>query len=98
MQTDDDLDATGVRRALVMDEAGARDEGAEGIYRSVAPMRDLLPPEAQKHLAAVFEWAREGIRRQIEVNRTPELEALHTAYTYARDVLIAAAQKERGGG
>lgn len=97
MQTENDLDATGVRRALVLDEQNNLKEGAEGVYRAVAPLRDQLPADAQKHLAAVFEWAREGIHRQIESNRTPELEALHAAYTYARDVLIAAVQKASGG-
>jgi hypothetical protein len=43
----------------------------------------------------VFEWAREGLRQQVAINSTPELEALRAAYTYARDVLLAEAEEEK---
>jgi hypothetical protein len=46
----------------------------------------------------MFEWAIAGIRGQIEFNRTPELQALHKAYTNARDLLVAMLQNESGGG
>ena len=87
-----DLNVTGVRRAPLVDRRTHQREGAEGIYRTVSSL-DMLPTGAQKHLALVFEWAIDGIRRQIEINRTPELEALHAAYTYAHDVLVATLRK-----
>jgi len=93
----DELDSTGARRALVESAHENQHERAEGIYRAVAPLRDLLPVEAQKHMASVFEWAREGLRRQIEADATPELEALHAACTYARDVLVATIEKRASG-
>jgi len=82
-----------VRRAL---EAGAREEGfrnAESVYRAVAALRDLLPEEARRQMVVMLEWAREGITRQ-KPDTTGELQALHAAYTYARDVLIGAVKGE----
>ena len=92
----DDLNVTGVRRAPHLDRRTRQREGAEGIYGTVSSL-DMLPTGAQKHLALVFEWAIDGIRRQIEINRTPELEALHAAYTYAHDVLVATLRKPSVG-
>jgi hypothetical protein len=88
-----EIDDTTLRRVLVLDAQENNQEGAERIYRSVAELRDLLPPETQKCLAAIFEWAREGIRHQNDVNSTPELEALHGAVSYARDVLVETARR-----
>ena len=94
----DDLSSTGVRRALLEAAQEQQQEGAEGIYRAVAPLRDLLPPDAQKHLASVFEWAREGINRQLEIERSADLQALHAACTYARDVLVATVRRHGKNG
>jgi hypothetical protein len=91
----DDLDTTAVRRALVLDRQDEHQEGTESIYRTAAQLRHLLPADARKHLAVVFEWAREGLRQQVAINSTPELEALRAAYTYARDVLLAEAEEEK---
>ena len=67
---------------------------AEAVYRSVSTLCDLLPPDTQKQLAVCFEWAREGISRQTSEDRvSPELEGLHAAYGYARDVILATARK-----
>lgn len=87
------LDATGVRRALVAEAQAGGHESAEALYRAVASLRDLLSPEAQIQLAACFEWAREGIARQTSGEVSPELKALHAAYAYARDVMLATAGK-----
>jgi hypothetical protein len=92
----DDLDATSVRRALVVDRRKNKREGAEGIYRTAGQLRDVLPTDGHRDVALMLEWAIEGIRRQIEVNRTPQLEALHEAYAYARDVLVAMLRKNTG--
>jgi hypothetical protein len=89
----DDLGTTAVRRALVLNRQDEHPEGAESIYRCAAQLRHLLPADARKHLAAVFEWAREGIRQQVQINSTPELEALRAACTYACDVLLAEAEE-----
>jgi len=69
-------------------------EGAEQIYRCVASLRDVLPTEAQKCLAAVFEWALEGINRESLLNRAPDIEALRAAMSYARDVLVEATKQD----
>lgn len=85
---DNDTESTGVRRAL---EVGAREEGfrnAESVYRAVAALRDLLPEEARRQVVVMLEWAREGITSQ-KADSNGELQALHAAYTYARDVLIS---------
>lgn len=95
MMQRDDLDNTAVRRALTPDALVAQ-EGAEALYRTVDSLRDYLSIQAQKQLAIVFEWAREGIGRQTVDNRSAELEALHAAYSYARDVLLASAKKNGG--
>jgi hypothetical protein len=86
----DDLVATVAHLAQSVDEQ----EGAEGVHRT-AVLLSQLPIEAQKHLTLVFEWAIAGIRGQIEINRTPELQALHKAYTNARDLLVVMLQNER---
>ncbi len=91
----DDLDATAVRRGLTA-EAFIAQEGAEALCRSVDSLRDVLSMEAQKQLALAFEWAREGIARQAGENRSTELEALHAAYSYARDVLLESVRKKGG--
>jgi hypothetical protein len=88
-----ELDETIIRRARVLDAQQKKQEGAEQIYRCVAPLRDLLPPESQRCVAAILEWAREGIRYQNQVNSTPELDALHAAVSYARDVLVETARR-----
>lgn len=67
-------------------------EGAETVYRSVATLRDFLPPKAQQGLAICFEWAREGIVRRSTGELSPELKALHAAYGYARDVMLETAK------
>ncbi len=92
-----ELDDTTLRRILVIDAAENHQEGAEQIYRCVAALRDHLPPDAQKCLAAIMEWAREGLTHQNETNRTPELESMHAAVTYARDVLVETARKAESG-
>lgn len=89
----DNLESTGMRRALVEVAHANGFESAEAVYRAVASLRDLLPAEAQEQVAACFEWAREGIARQTADKISPELEALHAAYGYARDVMLAAARK-----
>lgn len=67
---------------------------AEAVYRSVSTLCDLLPPHIQKQLAVCFEWAREGIARQTSEDKvSPQLEGLHAAYAYARDVMLATASK-----
>ncbi|NJM91575.1 MAG: hypothetical protein HC861_01920 [Rhodospirillaceae bacterium] len=92
-----DIDGTGIRRALVENAHLNRQEGAEGIYRAVAPLRDLLPTDAQVHLAALLEWAREGMSRQIEEEPTADLQAMHAACSYARDVLLEAVRRKSNG-
>lgn len=89
----DNLESTGMRKALVENAQVNGFESAEAVYRAVASLRDLLPPDAQKQVAVCFEWAREGIARQTAERVSPELEALHAAYGYARDVMLAAARK-----
>lgn len=89
----DDLDSTGLRRALTDAAHAAGHEGAEALYRAIAGLRDQLSPEVQKQLAAAFEWAREGVNAQISRSETSELVALYAAYTYARDVLTARAER-----
>lgn len=67
---------------------------AEAVYRSVSTLCDMLPPHIQKQLAVCFEWAREGIARQTSEDKvSPELQGLHAAYGYARDVMLATARK-----
>jgi len=93
-----ELDETTLRRVLVLDAQQRELEGAEQIYRCVAPLRDLLPADAQKCLAAIFEWAREGMNAQHQATPSAELEALQAAITYARDVLLDTARtSERNG-
>jgi hypothetical protein len=89
----DDLESTGMRKALAESAQVNGFESAEAVYRAVASLRDLLPADAQKQVAVCFEWAREGIARQTADTVSPELEALHAAYGYARDVMLAAARK-----
>ena len=60
---------------------------------TVVWLRDQLPADAQMQLAVCFEWAREGIGRQSAGEITKELQALHAAYTYARDVMLARSGK-----
>jgi hypothetical protein len=88
-----EIDETVIRRALVLDAQQNHQEGAEQIYRCVAPLRDLLPPDAQKWVVAIFEWAREGIRHHNQTQSSSELEALHAAMGYARDVLLETARR-----
>lgn len=88
-----DLEATAMRKALVSDAQAAGHESAEALYRSVVSLRDLLPAETQTDLAVCFEWAREGIARQTSGEISCELQALHAAYAYARDVMLATATK-----
>lgn len=94
----DDLSETAIRRLNPgdLESAGLRHESAEAVYRSVAALRDLLPTEVQKQLAVCFEWAREGIARQTAGEISPELQALHAAYAYARDVMLETAKKNGG--
>ncbi|HEY4645030.1 MAG TPA: hypothetical protein VIH25_02000 [Steroidobacteraceae bacterium] len=84
----EDLESSGVRNALTENGQASGHERAEAVYRSVAPLRDLLPPDAQKQLAICFEWAREGIAHHTAGEVSPELSALHAAYGYARDVML----------
>jgi hypothetical protein len=88
----EDVESSAVRKARL---AAAKAEGhssAEAVYRTVVWLRDQLPADAQMQLAVCFEWAREGIARQSAGEITQELQALHAAYSYARDVMLA-----RGG-
>jgi hypothetical protein len=88
-----ELDETTLRKVLVLDAQNNNQEGAERIYRCVAPLRDLLPSDAQKCLAAVFEWAIQGIKHQDDLGHTDEMEALRSAMSYARDVLVETARR-----
>ena len=101
----DELDVTAIRRIkreileATSDEAPPRApaggfESAELVYRTVVPLRDLLPPAAQQQLAVCFEWAREGIVRQTAGEVSGELAALHAAYAYARDAMLEAAKRD----
>jgi hypothetical protein len=101
----DDLEETGIRRIRreILEATGDHPmpptlrasgfESAELVYRAVTSLRDLLPSETQQQLAVCFEWAREGIVRQTSTEVSPDLEALHAAYTYARDAMLEAAQQ-----
>ncbi|HSC06702.1 MAG TPA: hypothetical protein VLD59_07735 [Steroidobacteraceae bacterium] len=89
----DDVDASGVRRARVAQAKAEGHSSAEAVYRTVVWLRDQLPADAQTQLAVCFEWAREGIARQSAGEITQELQALHAAYTYARDVMLTRARK-----
>lgn len=86
------LESTGMRKALAENARASGFESAEAVYRAVASLRDLLPRDAQTQVAVCFEWAREGITRQTADRVSPELEALHAAYGYARDAMLAAAR------
>jgi hypothetical protein len=92
--TDTDVDATGNRKALVAEAHASGHDSAEALYRAVVWLRDQLPAEAQTQLALCFEWAREGIARQSTGDLSAELKALHAAYTYARDVMMASARRD----
>ena len=89
----DDVDASAVRKARVAQARADGHSSAEAVYRTVVWLRDQLPADAQTQLAVCFEWAREGIARQSAGEITQELQALHTAYTYARDVMLTRARK-----
>jgi hypothetical protein len=89
----DDVDASGVRKARVAQAQADGHSSAEAIYRTVVWLRDQLPADAQQQLAVCFEWAREGIARQSAGEISAELQALHAAYTYARDVMLVRAKK-----
>jgi hypothetical protein len=89
----EDLESTGVRQALTEDAQASGHASAEAVYRSVAPLRDLLQPDAQRQLAICFEWAREGIASVRAGQTSQELEALHAAYGYARDVMLETTKK-----
>lgn len=88
----EDLASSGVRKALAESAQARGHEGAETVYRTVATLRDCLPPKAQEGLAVCFEWAREGIVRRTTGDLSPELRALHAAYGYARDVMLETAK------
>ena len=90
---DEDVDSTGVRKARLAEARAGGLASAESVYRIVVWLREQLPPDAQTQLAVCFEWAREGIARQPSGEITKELQALHAAYTYARDVMLAQAGK-----
>ena len=103
MSASDELDVTAIRRIkreileatgeIAPQEPVGGFESAELVYRAVAPLRDLLPRDAQQQLAVCFEWAREGIVHQTAGEVTPELEALHAAYAYARDAMLEATKR-----
>src|SRR5262245_4136776 len=90
---DEDLDASGGRKARLARAQASGHESAEAVYRIVVWLRDQLPADAQKQLAVCFEWAREGIVRQTTGDVSEELKALHAAYTYARDLMLDSARK-----
>ena len=92
----EDLASSGVHQALAESAQPCSHEGAETVYRSVATLRDLLPPRAQQGLAVCFEWAREGIVRRSTGELSPDLRALHAAYGYARDVMLETAKSSGG--
>lgn len=87
--------STAVRGIVQGDHATGCIACAETVYRSVSTLRDLLSPDTRKQLALCFEWAREGIARQTadDGEVSPELEGLHAAYGYARDVMLASVTK-----
>ena len=89
----EDLESTGVCKASAENAHASSHERAEAVYRSVATLRDTLPPAGHKELAVCFEWARQGIARQTAGGLSPELEVLYAAYCYARDVMLEAAKK-----
>ena len=100
MKTNDELEETGIRRIQREILEGTGDdaphvlcvsgfESAEGVYRAVTSLRDLLSADAQRQLAVCFEWAREGIAHQ--ASAAADLAALQAAYEYARDVMVEAA-------
>src|SRR5262245_22191576 len=93
----EDLAATGVRKALEESAQERGHEAAEAVYRSVATLRDSLRPDEQEGLAVCFEWAREGIIRRASGELAPELKALHAAYGYARDVMLETAKTDDSG-
>lgn len=99
MNTNDDVEETGIRRIRreILEATGddapqvvriSGFESAEGVYRAVSSLRDLLSADAQQQLAVCFEWAREGIVRQ--GHTAPDLDALQAAYAYARDAMLEA--------
>src|SRR5262245_11512208 len=89
----DDVDSSGVRKARLAEAKASGHSSAEAVYRTVVWLRDQLPADAQIQLAVCFEWAREGIARQTSGEITRELQALHSAYTYARDVMLTRSRK-----
>jgi hypothetical protein len=89
----EDLAATGVRKALEESAQARGHETAEAVYRTVATLRDSLRPQEQEGLAVCFEWARAGIVGQASGELPAELKALHAAYGYARDVMLETAQR-----
>jgi hypothetical protein len=102
MNNNEELEETGIRRIRreILEATGddapqavrvSGFESAERVYRAVTSLRDLLPPDAQQQLAVCFEWAREGIAHQTNAAVSPDLEALHAAYAYARDAMLEAA-------
>jgi hypothetical protein len=70
----------------------------EDFHRTVTQLTDQLPADHQKHLAILLEWAIEGIRHHIEIDREHHLDALHAAYAEARDGLVATLRKGNGRG
>lgn len=95
-----DFEATGIWSCLDNAQVNRNEvprqfpEGAEQIYRCVARLRDELPTETKKCLAAIFEWALQGINNEIPLNRTRDMEALCAAISYARDVLVETPKRD----
>ncbi len=51
----DDLDSSGVRRALQEDARSLGHEGAEAVYRSVSILRDQLPRDTRLHVTIMLD-------------------------------------------
>ena len=92
----EDLNSQGLGGKLTEDARAREYQGAERVYRSVPTLRDGLPSDVQMQVALMLEWARVGLDWQISQQSTPELVALHAAYTYARDVLIGSSMAKGG--
>ena len=89
----EDVESSAVRKARLAEARAEGHSSAEAVYRTVVWLRDQLSADAQIQLAVCFEWAREGIARQSAGEITKELQALHAAYSYARDVMLARSGK-----
>jgi len=94
--SDEDSGHTGTRRALLEAARGLGHHDSQAVLRTLAVLRDNLPPEVRLQIAMMLDWAREGLNHSAGDVQKPELTALGSAYAHARDVLLASVIKERG--